>query len=87
MKINTQASRDKIRSRYGSVREFARQCMPVYGLATIEQAYDLVGKTLQEKRGTSARPSISKAIRTRLADEGLLVFDEADADDPVVVNG
>ncbi len=84
MKINVKASRDKIRERYGSVRKFARECMEVYGLGNIDAAYDLVGKTIQEKRGVSGRASIAKAIRTRLESEGLLVLEEDDAGADVV---
>jgi hypothetical protein len=83
MKINSQATRDMIRTRYGSVRKFARQCMDTFGIDNIDAAYDLVGKTLTTSRGKTERASISKAIRLRLEREGLLVCepdgDETDA--------
>ena len=82
-KINTAASRDAVRARYGSVRQFARVCMDVYSLANIDAAYSLVGKVLGNKMGYSVqRHSIARAIRKRLADEALLVYEEGHAETP-----
>lgn len=87
MKINSLASRDKIRTRYGSVREFARQCVADFGIPNVDYAYDLVGKVLTELRGTmEGRASIARAIRLRLDREGLLVY-EADGDTSQAANG
>ena len=77
MKINVQATREKIRERYGSVRKFAIQCMEAYGLASIPAAYDLVGKTLREERGRSEK-SVSWQVRLRLESESLLVYENKD---------
>lgn len=87
MKINSQASRDTIRARYGSVREFARRCVADFGIPTLDGAYDLVGKVLTERRGTDeGRTSVARAIRLRLDREGLLVYED-DGDTSQASNG
>lgn len=69
MKINTPASRDAIRARYGSVRKFAALCVREYGIPSLDSAYSLVGKALRNER--SGR--FSGPIVERLRSEGVLV--------------
>ena len=77
MKINSQASRDKIRAHYGSVREFARQCVDAFGVANVQTAYVIIDRVLVVGRGASdKRASIARDIRLHLEREDLLVFDD-----------
>jgi len=82
MKINTSASRDAVRERYGSVREFARQCLVAFSMTNIDTAYTVVGCVLRGRLGASEGvDSTARKIRERLDAEGLVVYDD------VVVNG
>jgi hypothetical protein len=82
MKINSPASRQKIRERYGSVREFARQCQEPFGMTELDVSYNMIGKVLTGALGgQERRASIPRAIRLRLEREGLLVFEPDDETD------
>ena len=64
MVINTQATRDRVRNRYGSVAECVRQ----YGVS--DRVFYM---TTSGARGGSGRAGVSRRVLDRLRAEGLLV--------------